>query len=169
MPDQLKTPVNEPVAVSPVDAGSAQCEAEEDTFNKWNRDIDDYAPTLWDAYLFGLKQRSDFLAKRMADKQAAYEAQIGELERAIVGFKRDGAYAKGWNDHIASILADWLNREQALRKAAAELTFWLEHAREADMHESARGALAVVKQIRALLSEPNASGQPHPTEHDKSL
>lgn len=46
-----------------------------------------------------------------------------------------------------------------LRKAGAELTFWLEHAREADMHESARGALAVVKEIRALLP-PNPAYQP---------
>ena len=40
-------------------AASRDAEADEDAFNDWNRDIDGYEPTLWDAYLFGLKRGSN--------------------------------------------------------------------------------------------------------------
>lgn len=33
-----------------------QAEKDEDAFDSWNQDIINYEPTLWDAYLFGLRR-----------------------------------------------------------------------------------------------------------------
>ena len=34
----------------------SQHETDEDAFDAWNRDVTEYVPTLWDAYLFGLNR-----------------------------------------------------------------------------------------------------------------
>lgn len=138
---------------------SAQCEADEDAFNEWNRDIDGYEPTLWDAYLFGLKRRNAQLEKnctQIYDAGRATEDQLGkriaELEEHALSVRHSRDF---WADRAALAEAN-------LRKALSELTFWLEHARQADMHHSARGTLAAIKQIRATLPPlPNT-----PVTHD---
>lgn len=52
MLSDTKSPQVPALALAPCSA----FEADEDAFEKWNRDVTDYVPTLWDAYLFGLSR-----------------------------------------------------------------------------------------------------------------
>lgn len=47
---------------------AARSEEDEDSFNAWNRDITDYEPSLFDAYVFGLNRGRTELAAMTAER-----------------------------------------------------------------------------------------------------
>ncbi len=89
-------------------------EDDEDAFNDWNLDIDNYVPTLWDAYLFGLSrgrsERDSARYKSLAEQLAVDLKELIECcEINHNACCRDGetdAYCTNPTNHMIEALTE---------------------------------------------------------------
>lgn len=75
---------------------------DEDAFNDWNRDIDDYAPSLFEAYSYGLTCARSEIAKVRV--QAAMAGELADALRRVAEPSTEEHYTASYKQESCGLI-----------------------------------------------------------------